>query len=732
LFRLPAHDKQPLDKILAYLRARAQLIVLDNCEHVIDTTSALAEAILAHAPEIHLLATSREPLRAAGEWVQRLQPLAVPPATPSLNAVEAMRFAAVQLFVERLRAHDGSCAPTDSAARVIAEICGRLDGLPLAIELAATRVPLFGLRGLAARLDDRYNILTKGRRSAVPRHQTLGAMIDWSHEGLSDAEKSVWRRLSVLCGPFVIEEADAIANDGRAGNLNMVDVLDNLLEKSLIVADSSSGETRYRLLESLRLYAFTKLLGNQEAASTRRRHAQYWYERSVGSGDNWIEIPNAAWLTKHSTDIADLRAALDWAFAPEGDKRLGIRIAAASAPVWFKMLQLLELRRYLEHAIALCEEITEIDHAVRIRLHVALGHAIFHGLGPVPEVADALSKGLAIAQQAGDLNSQLQTLWGLYGHYSTHGDYEPMASAVAQVAAILAKHPEPIVAATYHRMAALSAHLFGEQENALRHAEEALRYPAVQRHDGGFVYDHKTASSAHFCRTLWILGRPDQAAQIVAATIEHALRIDQPFAFGYFLVLGACPVAIWNGDLAALRRYVDLLLDEAIGVPLTIWRLEGEFYARILAFLETPESERTPSDVAQLVERSLTPYQAERLSTFARQLLHPEPLAQALRGVTNWCTAEMLRKRGEILLACNSPGARAEAETLFLCAIDISRRQKALSWELRSATSLARLWRASGRTAQARTILKLVYERFTEGFTTRDLIEAKTLLNALC
>ncbi len=511
----------------------------------------------------------------------------------------------------------------------------------------------------------------------------------------------------------------------------MVDVLDDLLQKSLIVSDSSSGETRYRLLESLRLYAFTKLEGNQEAESIRRRHAQYWYERSVGSADNWIEVPNADWLVKHGSDIADLRAALDWTFAPGGDAMLGIRITAASAPMWFKMLLLPELRRYLEHAIALAEGMSEIEDAVRIRLNVALGHAIFHAIGPVPEVAEALSKGHRIARDAGDLNSQLQTLWALCGHHSTYGDYEPMAAAVSEIAALFTRHPEPIVAATYNRMAALSSHLLGDQEDALRHVVEALSYPAVQRHDGGFVYDHKTASSAHYCRTLWMLGRPDQAAEVVSATIEHALKIDQPFAFGYFLVLGACPLAIWTGDLAALRRYVDLLLDEAIGVPLTIWRIEGEFYARVLAFLDAPEKGRTPAQIAQLLEEKLTPYQAERLSTFVRELLHPEPLAEALRGATNWCTAEILRKHGEILLASGSENANSDAEKLFLRSIEIAQRQKALSWELRSATSLARLWHRGGQTARAGDILSRVYGRFNEGFATRDLIEAKVLLNSL-
>ena len=731
MLRAPALDEEPLRNILTHLQDRAALIVLDNCEHVIDAASETAEVILTCAPDVHVLATSREPLRADGEWVERLTPLAVPPATLALNAAEALRFAAVQLFVERLRAFDGSFVFADGDARMIAEICARLDGLPLAIELAATRVPLFGLHGLADRLDDRFSILTKGRRTAVPRHQTLGAMIDWSYEGLGDEEKAVWRRLSVFCSSFTIGAAEAIAADGPVGNFSMVDALYDLLQKSLIVSDSSSGDTRYRLLETLRLYAFSKLQENQEVDQTRRRHAQYWYERSVRSGDDWIEVPKADWLARHGNDIADLRAALDWAFAPGGDSVLGVRIVAASAPVWFKMLLLPELRRYLERAIALAEGVSAIDDAVRIRLHIALGHAIFHGIGPVPDVAKALSTALGIAQRACNLNSQLQILWALYGHYSTYGDYQPMASAVSEVATILAKHPEPIVAATYNRMAALSLHLLGEQQSALGHAEEALRYPTVQRSDGGFVYDHKTASSAHYCRILWTSGRSDQAAQVVRSTLEYANRIDQVFAFGYFLVFAACPVAIWNGDLAALRQYVNLLLDEAIGIPLTIWRIEGEFYARVLGFLEIPESGRSAANVEQLLKERLTSYQTERLSTFAPQLLHPKPLAEALNGTTNWCTAEILRKRGEILLASDWENGKSEAENLFLRAIDVAQAQKALAWELRSATSLARLWRDSGRTTQARDMLNRVYERFTEGFATRDLVEARSLLDAL-
>ena len=733
LLRLPAVDeKEPLETFRTHLRSRQQLIVLDNCEHVLDMASEIAEVIVAHAPDVHLLTTSREPLRAAFEWVQRLNPLEVPQSTLDLRVAEAMRFSAVQLFVERLRAWDGAFELTDGDARVIAEICARLDGLPLAIELAVTRVPLFGLRGLADRLDDRFSILTKGRRTAASRHQTLSSMIDWSYEGLGQAERAIWRRLSVFPGPFTLEAVEAVVNDGIADDLSTIDVLDDLLQKSLIVTDLTGTYPRYRLLELLRLYSSTKLLDNGEIQSLRRRHAQYCYERWVDAGDNWVEVPDADWLAQHSSEVADLRAAIDWAFTPGGDPVLGVKITAASAPIWFKMLLLPELRRNLERAIALVDGMPEIDDAVRIRLHIALGHAIFHGIGPVPEVAMALGEAHRIARRVGDFNYQLQALWGLYGHHSTYGTYEPMAAAVSDVAALFAQHPIPIVAATYHRMSALSLHLLGDQDAALHHAEEALRYPAIQRHDGGFVYDHETASSAHYCRILWITGHAERANQVLVHTLEDVNRIDQVFAFGYFLVFGACPIAIWNGDLAGLQQYVDLLLDEAIGVPLTIWRTEGEFYARVLVFLKMPEAQRTWANVAQLFRQKLTPYQAERLSTFDQRMLHPEPLAQALAGGTNWCTAEILRRHGEALLMDEGADRLPEAEALFLRGIEISRKQKALIWELRNSLSLAKLWRETARTSQARDILSRACDRFPAGSAMSELVEAKAQLRALC
>jgi len=730
LLRLPAAGTQPLDAVVAYLQTQNMLLMFDNCEHVIEVASEIAERIVGAAPEVSIIATSREPLRAMGEWVQRLDPLAVPPLSPTLTAAEIIGFPAVQLFAERLHAANDACEITDANAPLAAEICVRLDGLPLAVELAAASVALFGFARVVERLDDRFKLLTKGRRTSLPRHQTLEAMIDWSYQNLDDNEKLVWRRLAVFAGTFTLEAATEIGHAGGE-DFDVADILGNLVEKSLVAIDPRGNDFRYRLLESLRLYAFGKLLEHHEAACVRDRHARYFYERSLGSGDNWVETPSEHWLHAHSGDIADLRAALDWAFSPEGDPVFAAKLASASAPFWFKLLLVPELRRYLERALWLAHDQPLIDEAVLMRLDIALAHSIFHTLGPLSEVGKSLESALALAERSADVSCQLQILWALFGIYSTRGDYDAMMPWVDRVHAMIDEHPELPVEPLYDRIAALAFHLLGEQQKALRHAEAALHHPSIQRRsrrDGVFFYDHKTATNSHYCRILWVTGRAEAAQAVVRATIADALTIDQPFALGFFLVHGAGPVSFWTGDLEALEAQMALLRDVASGITFNVWQSGGRIYEQTLTLLRTAGEGRYSWRDLPADEVAMTPFLAQSLATFDWRLLCPELAAETGAGAVNWCTAEILRAKGEWVLERSGDAASQEAEELFRHSIDLARGQGALAWELRAAASLARLWRRNGRAAQASDLLGGVYVRFTEGFATPDLMAAGELL----
>ncbi|HEX4597821.1 MAG TPA: winged helix-turn-helix domain-containing protein, partial [Burkholderiaceae bacterium] len=734
LLRLPTTGVDPLNAVVAHIRSWNLLLMFDNCEHVVQAASSVAVELLRRAAEVHILATSREPLRATGEWVQRLAPLACPPVSKALTLQQALAFPATRLFIDRVLACDGSYQITDDDAPIIADLCTRLDGLPLAIELAAARVPVFGIRGVVDRLDDRFNILTKGLRTAVPRHQTLGAMIDWSYQSLPEHEKTVWRRLSVFAGSFTLEAATVIGLSEPTDHLAVIDALDSLVEKSLVTVDALASEARYRMLESLRLYALGKLQEKEEVGCVRRRHAEYYSRCSFGSvGDRWLQLPSAQWLDCHSGDIVDIRAAIDWAFST-GDNALAIKLIGSSAALWFKLLLLQELRGLLERALQLAPGLDGIDDDLLMRLHVALAHSIFHTLGSVQEVGLALDKAWAIAERLGDVNAQLQILWARWGSLATEGHYADMLPSLRRVGALMINWPGVAIAPLYNRLAGFAHHLLGDQQAALRHAELALEQAAVRQHAGRdaiFVYDHKIAASSHHARILWMSGSPDSALQVLHAAAEDAARIDQPFAHGIFLVFAAVPVSLWTGDLHGARRHVAELLDAASGIAFNVWRSAGNVYQRALETLEQPNGAR--STVADRIpgEELLTPFLIESLATFSWRLLHPRLWVAGAGDEVNWSTAETLRARGEKLLASAGAQARPEAQNLFLRSIDISRRQHARSWELRSATSLARLWHADGRAAEARDLLAGVYQQFSEGFATRDLMQAKALLDSL-
>jgi predicted ATPase/DNA-binding winged helix-turn-helix (wHTH) protein len=271
---LKTQASNPLADLLDHLRARNLLLILDNCEHVIEAAATCARRILADAPEVRILATSREPLRINGERVYRLAPLDAPPIEPRLQTKALLDFPATQLFIERATARSRMFHIQDDDAPVVAEICQRLDGLAMAIELAATRADAFGVRGLLGMLDGRFRLLG-GLRSWPERHQTLTATIDWSYNLLSDDECVLLRRLSVFPGDFNLESACVVAG-AESEFANTIDDLANLVDKSLVTAELSGNAVSYRLLDTTRVYALRKLAESGEADHVRQRYTKHF------------------------------------------------------------------------------------------------------------------------------------------------------------------------------------------------------------------------------------------------------------------------------------------------------------------------------------------------------------------------------------------------------------------------------------------------------------------------
>jgi predicted ATPase/DNA-binding winged helix-turn-helix (wHTH) protein len=324
----------PVPGLVGGLRDRRLLLVLDNCEHVIEAAATLALAILRGAADVHILATSREPLRAEGEYVQRLPALSSGFPSDHLGAAEALAFPAVELFVERTAECLGEFELTDENAPLVAEICLKLDGIPLAIELAAARVETFGVRGLATHLDDRFRLLTSGLRSGPPRHRTLRAALDWSYEVLSEPERAVLRRLGIFMGGFTLDAACAVVADPGLLKGDVIDAVAELVEKSLAVAETTETEPRLQLLETTRVYALERLAESGERETVAHRHAEFCRELFENAETESEAPPEGEWLADCAPEIDNLRAALDCAFSLDADRSIGVVLTAAASPLW--------------------------------------------------------------------------------------------------------------------------------------------------------------------------------------------------------------------------------------------------------------------------------------------------------------------------------------------------------------------------------------------------------------
>jgi predicted ATPase/DNA-binding XRE family transcriptional regulator len=364
-------DRPLLETLLAHLKNKALLIILDNCDRVISEAAALAETLLRGCPRLRLLVTSRESLRTAGEQVYRLPSLMCPTPRDAarLGASQGAGYAAIVLFSERAHAKDGRFALSDENAPVVADICLRLDGIPLAIELAAARIKVFSIQVLLQKLEQRFRILTAGDRTALPRHQTMRALIDWSYDLLTSSEQHLFDCLSLFAGGCTLAAATAVRTAEGEKEPDTFDILSSLVDKSLVVADTSAPETRYRLLESSRQYASEKLVerGEQVSETHRRAHARAYLEVAQWLEQAWDTTPDRRWSALAEVELENCRAVLDWALGTRGDVLLGQRLAGAMYWVWITF-GTVEGRRWINIASQFIDDWTPLDAVAKIRL----------------------------------------------------------------------------------------------------------------------------------------------------------------------------------------------------------------------------------------------------------------------------------------------------------------------------------------------------------------------------
>jgi predicted ATPase/DNA-binding winged helix-turn-helix (wHTH) protein len=419
---LPSRPNLSLSGLTNGLRNQRMLIILDSCEHIIDASAALAEQMVQALPGIDVLATSREPLRAKGEWIERLPPLSLPSTTSSISPAELLTFSAVQLFVDRAASCLGGYELTAADAPLVVEICRRLDGIALAIELAAGRLDTLGVRGLAASLKDSFLTLTRGHRTALARHQTMRATLDWSFTVLPVAEQALFRRLAAFNGGFSLDAARAIGG-GEDVPMSAVDeMIANLVDKSLVTVSFVRSEIHYRLLETTRDYGLERLRSSGEAPDVLRRHANYYQRLFERAEAEWEARPAAEWLDDYAAHIDNLRAALDWAFSDAGAGAIAVVLASTAVPLWFQLSLVDECLRRVAQALAVLDKMPKQDLRRRMQLYGALGWPQIRAISGLASGVSAWKEALRLAELIGDKDYQQRALWALWVDRTNNGE----------------------------------------------------------------------------------------------------------------------------------------------------------------------------------------------------------------------------------------------------------------------------------------------------------------------
>ncbi|VVO43207.1 hypothetical protein PS726_06131 [Pseudomonas fluorescens] len=725
LLELALHDDAPLSGLADCLRDRQMLLVIDNCEHLVDAIAQLCENILRSAPHVHILATSRESLRAEGEFVQRLESLDCPPPIAVLDRAQAMTFSALQLFVERAMASHDSFELTDDELPLLIDICHRLDGIPLAIELAAAQVGNFGLPGLLAQLQSSFRVLTQPCQTPLARHQTLRATLDWSFELLNVCEKTCLRRLSVFRGSFTLESAAAVIVGEHIEPREVFGSITQLVAKSLLNVEVGDEDVYYRLLDTTRSYALEKLAQTCDLPGTRERHAERCLALMQQAQDDWEKTSTGLWLERYGRALEDIRAALDWGLHAQGPQALAIRLAATSTPLWQELSLLKEHGGYVRKALALLEQSAEPCPRLQMALKLALGSACYHVQGGCAETVGAFVSARALASRLKDVAGQLRAISGHLAVNLSCGQYQ-MALEQSRQFDRLGLHDDALMSLSMHRLRVLALHFCGDQRQAGEHAEQVLQRMAHSGHLNRFThgfgvqYDQSVAALTIHARILWLRGQPEQAWRAARQALDIALQINHGTSICYTLALAGCLIAHYNGDTRSARELLHLLLQQTQKHSVLLFHDWAQHYAQVIGGTDVRPTSRQRVGLIKDI-----------MVTLDSTCVDDDLLERAQSGVSHWSTAEILRARATTLLVTDCPVKTATAETVLLKALNVARTQGALAWELRSATSLAQLWQRQGNPQQAHQLLAPIYQRYTEGFATPDLMTVRRLLDEL-
>lgn len=719
---------------------RRLLLVLDNCEHLIDAATQLAESILRLSSRAVIVATSRETLRTNGEHVYRVPPLDVPPHE-SGQTDEILGNSAVQLFLDRAEATHMAGLRDRQNLRLIARICRHLDGMPLAIEFAAARAASLGLAQVADGLRDRFALLTTGRRTALPRHQTLRAVLDWSYALLPDAERVLLHRLAIFSGGFSFDAACAVMREHSPADV--AGSIASLVEKSVVNLEQASSGGRWRLLETVRSYAMDKLAGTGDHAPTARRHADYFRDFFATFDPNASEESASSDLASFTREVDNLRAALTWAFSASGDPRLGAYLAAAAVNFWLATSLLDECSNWIGKALANMGDADDLEHEMVLRN--GLGQSLMFTEGMTSATHANLTRALSLAEAIGSIEHQKRAVHGLW-QISLRSVELRKALQLSRRYAEFARSDTDLAAThTANLMVGMSLTYLAEYAEASSLLEQAIHhYPAAQRQRemASLGLDALSSAFGHLSTCLFARGLIDGGIRAAERSIEEAQQVGQPVALCLAMTRPAGLLFPEVGAFDTAERHIAAILEQADRHALGTFRaLAACATGRMLFMRGDPASGAAAlrSGLAQMEATGYRSLQTIFRGYFAEALTAAgnaeEGLAEVERALHYAEQTEYMRFVPELLRIHGSVVAHGQpsspkVEQILRRAIDLSQRQGALYWELRAALALAEDWQMQGRRTEVHGLLAPIYARFTEGFATPVLARANALLQA--
>jgi len=729
--------------LITHLRGKRILLILDTCEHLIDTVAALASDIYAAAPQAHILATSREALQVEGEHVYRLEPLACPPDNAVPTAEVIRTFPATQLFLERAVASGAQLDFSDAEAAIVVSMCRKLDGVALAIELAARRVETYGVQQTAALLDEQLTLPWIGPRTAPPRQKTLQATLDWSYNLLSELERAMLRQLAVFVGYFTLDAALAVATSQIVDQTAVFNAIDSLVAKSMVATRSIGATMCYRLLDTTRAYALEIGLQKTDLFDLATRHANYyrkWLEQ-VGSDSSRL-LTGAAQASDFAA-LNNVRVALEWCFSRDGDARLGIAVAAAAAPVFLAMSLLPECHRWSERAL-LALDAPMRGNSEEMHLQAGLGIASMQIQGANETARTALDRSLAIAEGLRDAPNQAGLLGMLHMFHFRGGDFNVALNYARRCRTLASTIEDKAAIALAHSILGRSLLMMGDLSGSRAELEALFKTWSPSQQSGTLylVHDRHFRAGIALARTLWLQGDPVRSVHLARKIVNDAEHMDHPASLTVIRAWAAS-VFLWTGDLRSAEEYITSSIAIAESYSLGPLAAVGRARQAQLAIQRGEVRDGVASLQASLKEIHSVRYElittefnislVQGLAALGRaaeaNMLLAEAIQQVERNGDTCYMAELLRVKAGLLQS-----AQARIEEVEGClkeSLQLSRRQGARAWELRSAMDLAKLLVDQGQLGSARALLQPVYARFVEGFDTADLLAANRLLASL-